>query len=120
MNYPRQNTGPRATALSLGIAMALGASAAVAQDSPGADAEQATTLDRIEVTGSRIKRAEIEGSLPVMVLDRTQLEASGDVSVSDFLRTTTFNSFGSFQTTSGSSAAGFSASASGVWVRTGR
>ncbi|RYG93413.1 MAG: hypothetical protein EON58_18395, partial [Alphaproteobacteria bacterium] len=32
-----------------------------------ATSEDATTLDRIEVTGSRIKRAEIEGAVPVTV-----------------------------------------------------
>src|SRR5690606_30514122 len=69
---------------------------------------QATTLDRIEVTGSRIKRAEIEGTLPVIVLDRASIEASGDISVADFLRDTSFNTFGSYQSTSGSSGAGFS------------
>lgn len=62
---------------------------------------QAQTLDRIEVTGSRIKRAEVEGALPVTVIHRKQLETSGDVSVSHFLRNTSFNSFGSYQSNSG-------------------
>ena len=96
-------------ALVAGATAVAGTGVAFAQE---ADEEQtstqATTLDRIEVTGSRIKRAQIEGALPVTVIDRAQIEASGDVSVADFLRDTTFNSFGSYQTTSGSSWGGFS------------
>ena len=69
--------------------------------------EDAKTLDRVEVTGSRINRAQIEGALPVTVIDRQQLELSGDTSVADYLRSTTFNSFGSFRPQSGSSAQSF-------------
>ena len=69
--------------------------------------EEAQTLDRVEVTGSRINRAQIEGALPVTVIDRQQLELSGDSSVADYLRSTTFNSFGSFRPQSGSSAQSF-------------
>ena len=72
-----------------------------------AQEDDAATLDRIEVTGSRIKRADVEGALPVTVIDRQQLEVSGDISVADFLRNTTFNSFGSFRPQSGSSAQSF-------------
>ncbi|MET0656007.1 MAG: TonB-dependent receptor [Pseudoxanthomonas sp.] len=74
---------------------------AIAQDTTSDDAK---TLDRIEVTGSRIKRAEIEGAVPVTVLTRAQIDASGDVSVADVLRDTTFASFGNFRPQSGSSA----------------
>jgi iron complex outermembrane recepter protein len=82
---------------------------AVAQDQDEEETteEQATTLDRIQVTGSRIKRADVEGALPVTVIDREQLEMSGEVSVADYLRNTTFNSFGSFRPQSGSSAQSF-------------
>ena len=96
-------------ALVAGATAVAGTGVAFAQDADEEQASsQATTLDRIEVTGSRIKRAQIEGALPVTVIDRAAIEASGDVSVADFLRDTTFNSFGSYQTTSGSSWAGFS------------
>ena len=71
-------------------------------------AQEATTLDRVVVTGSRIKRVDVEGPLPVIVMDRASIEASGDINVADFLRDTSFNSFGSYQSTSGSSASGFS------------
>jgi iron complex outermembrane receptor protein len=73
---------------------------AVAQD--GTD--EATSLDRIEVTGSRIKRVDIEGPTPITVISREDLQLSGDLSVADALRSATFNTFGSFQQSSGSSA----------------
>ncbi|MBE2292108.1 MAG: TonB-dependent receptor, partial [Xanthomonadaceae bacterium] len=68
------------------------------------DKEDAKTLDRIEVTGSRLKRAEIEGAVPVIVIDRASIDATGDVSVADVLRDSTFASFGNFRPQSGSSA----------------
>jgi iron complex outermembrane receptor protein len=75
---------------------------AVAQEATSE--KEATTLDRVEVTGSRLKRAEIEGAVPVVVIDRAQIDASGDVSVADVLRDSTFASFGNFRPQSGSSA----------------
>ncbi|HLU13552.1 MAG TPA: hypothetical protein VKZ64_06295, partial [Arenimonas sp.] len=60
------------------------AAPAFAQDSDS----ETTTLDTIEVTGSRLKRADVEGAVPVIVIDRAQIDASGDVSVADVLRDT--------------------------------
>ena len=91
----------RLATLALGIACALPASAAFAQDSAETDTQ---TLDRIQVTGSRISRADIEGAVPVTVIDRAAIDASGKVSVSDLLRDTTFSSFGNFRPQSGSTA----------------
>ena len=79
---------------------ALATTSAFAQESEDA----AATLDTIEVTGSRLKRADIEGAVPVIVIDRAQIDASGDVSVADVLRDSTFASFGNFKPQSGSSA----------------
>ena len=58
---------------------------AFAQEAASSDTE-AKTLDRIEVTGSRLKRADIEGAVPVTVIDRAAIDASGRVSVADVLR----------------------------------
>ncbi|AVP99031.1 TonB-dependent receptor [Ahniella affigens] len=66
--------------------------------------EESKELDTIVVTGSRIQRADIEGALPVQVIDRAQIDASGDVSVAELLRDSTFASFGNFRPQSGSSA----------------
>lgn len=76
---------------------------AIAQEATNTE-QEAKTLDRVEVTGSRLKRAEIEGAVPVVVIDRATIDASGDVSVADVLRDSTFSSFGNFKPQSGSSA----------------
>lgn len=91
------------TKVATGVALALGGAVAatslpvLAQDS-----------QRIEVTGSRIKRAEAEGALPVTVISREQLEASGVVTVAEFARNLTFASFGNFRPQSGSTGQSFS------------
>jgi Outer membrane receptor for ferrienterochelin and colicins len=64
--------------------------------------EAATNLDRVEVTGSRIKRAEIEGPNPITVISRQDIEVSGELSVADFLRNNVYNSYGSARESSGS------------------
>jgi len=69
---------------------------AVAQD-------DVAVQQKITVTGSRIKRVDIEGPLPVTVIDREDIERSGDLNVSDVLRRTTYNTFGSFRQRSGDS-----------------
>jgi len=99
LHHPRPAS--KWAALPLGIACALAAGSAVAQE---AAADEPQTLDRIQVTGSRLKRADIEGAVPVTVIDRAAIDASGDVSVADVLRDTTFSSFGNFRPRSGSTA----------------
>ncbi|WP_010179932.1 TonB-dependent siderophore receptor [Glaciecola sp. HTCC2999] len=99
-------------AKSIQLAIAFGAvsglslsTAAVAQETEEAEAE---AVEKIQVTGSRIKRADMEGALPVTVIDRAAIEFSGQTSVADLLRNTSFNSSGSFRPQSGSSAQGVS------------
>ncbi len=95
-----------ADALKVSVSLALAAGMTTA--APGVFAQEETATEgRVEVTGSRIKRADIEGALPVTVIDRTQIELSGQISVADLLRNTSFNSFGSFRPQSGSSAQSF-------------
>ncbi|GAB3747990.1 TonB-dependent receptor plug domain-containing protein [Lysobacter olei] len=65
-----------------------GTGAAFAQE---AQQEEATTLDRIEVTGSRIKRAEVETSQPIFTLDRADIQAQGLTSVGDVIQNITAN-----------------------------
>lgn len=64
--------------------------------------EDAPSLDRVEVTGSRIKRAEVEGPNPITVISRADLDAAGEISVADYLRNNVYNSFGSDRESSGS------------------
>ena len=87
-------------ALFVGTAAMMTTGMVVAQEST----DDVETLDRVQVTGSRLKAADIEGAVPVIVIDREQIEASGDVSVADVLRDSTFASFGNFKPQSGSSA----------------
>lgn len=79
---------------------------ALAQDSD--DGEDVEKQDKITVTGSRIKRSDVEGALPVTVISREDIELSGESSAADFIRNLTFNSSGSFRPQSGSSAQGVS------------
>ena len=50
--------------------MALGSGVAFAQDAD----EEGVELDRVEVTGSRISRVDIEGATPVTVIDREEID----------------------------------------------
>ncbi|TWT19248.1 TonB-dependent receptor [Luteimonas marina] len=77
---------------------------AVAQEA--ADAASGTrTLDTVQVTGSRIKRAELETQVPVQVLTREDIDRSGFTSVAEVVQNLTasgaalntkFNSSGNF------------------------
>ena len=67
----------------------------------------AQTAERIEITGSRIKRVDAEGALPVTSIGRAEIEASGATSVAEFMRTIPFASTGNFRPQSGSSAQSF-------------
>ena len=78
--------------LALGTTTAAGMGAAQAQDpAPAANQQEATTLDRIEVTGSRIKRADVETSQPIFSLSRDDITAQGLTSVGDVIQNITAN-----------------------------
>lgn len=71
---------------------------ALAQDSSGNNEDdnqttsaQTNDLDRIQVVGSRIKRAEVEGPSPVTVITAEQIEREGFNTVYDALETVTAN-----------------------------
>jgi iron complex outermembrane receptor protein len=53
---------------------------------------QAQTLQRVEVTGSSIKRLDAETALPVTVITREQIERSGATSTEDLLKRVSANS----------------------------
>lgn len=61
-------------------------------------------VQSVEVTGSRLKRADIEGALPITTITRAEIQESGATTVAEFMRTTTFASAGNFRPQSGSSA----------------
>ena len=66
--------------------------------------EAVETIEKIEVTGSRIKRTDLEGASPVTVITTEDMKIEGNFTVADALRGSSFNSFGSFSERSGSSA----------------
>ncbi|WP_305804225.1 TonB-dependent receptor [Stenotrophomonas sp. YIM B06876] len=76
---------------------------AIAQEAEAGS--RATTLDRVQVTGTRIKRAEVEGQVPIQTLTRDDIERTGFNSISEVLQQLTasgsalnakFNSSGNF------------------------
>lgn len=69
--------------LAAAVFAALSTSPVAADDSPRDDT---TTLERVEVVGSRIRRADLETWQPVLVIERVQLERTGLVSVGDILQ----------------------------------
>ncbi|MGY0616867.1 TonB-dependent receptor plug domain-containing protein [Vibrio sp. FJH11] len=91
------------TALSVAISLALGTAAAFAPVAAQAEEQQVEKLQKMKVTGSRLTRASMEGSTPVAVIGRAEIERAGDVSIADVLRKSSFNSFGSYSESSGSS-----------------
>ncbi|WP_222565595.1 TonB-dependent receptor plug domain-containing protein [Novilysobacter antarcticus] len=105
MNYRNLRPALRLGMLPAAVAVALVPAIAGAQEAP---ASQATTLDRIEVTGSRIKRVDMETAAPITTISRQDIEAAGELSVSDFLRNNVYNSFGSTRESSGSATGSFS------------
>jgi iron complex outermembrane recepter protein len=94
--YPRPAT--RLALLPMGIACALAPGLASAQSTPAASpmqqapastqpaADEPTTLERVEVTGSRIRQVDIESAAPVLTITRADIEKQGFQSVADILQ----------------------------------
>ena len=81
MNF--RNPAVRLGLLPAGIALALAPSFASAQE---AAATGTTDLDRISVTGSRIRQASMETAQPVIALQRADIEKQGFTSVADIVQ----------------------------------
>ncbi|HEX4885611.1 MAG TPA: TonB-dependent receptor, partial [Casimicrobiaceae bacterium] len=69
------------------MAYALGAGAAVGVAVPALAQDV-----RVEVTGSNIKRVDVEGALPVTVITREEIERTGSQSVPELLQYIASNS----------------------------
>ncbi|WP_058836289.1 TonB-dependent receptor [Luteimonas abyssi] len=91
-----------AAAVQLSLILALPA-AAIAQETPTQASTR--TLDAVQVTGTRIRRAELEGQVPVHTVSRQDIERSGLTSIGDVVQqltgsgsalNTKFNSSGNF------------------------
>lgn len=65
--------------------MALAGTASAQEAAAPSQDSSARSLDRVQVTGSRIKRADVEASLPVTVIQRAEIEAQGITSAEQLL-----------------------------------
>ena len=85
----------KTTQLGEAIAFALTAGTLAFVAAPGtasaqdAENEQTTTLDRIEVTGTRIRQVDLETAQPVLQITRQDIEKQGFQSVGDILQNIT-------------------------------
>src|ERR1700737_896682 len=97
---------PRMTKLSIALAQVLGIGLATSVASLPVMAQQPAAKERIEVTGSNIKRVEGESALPVTVISREDIQNSGVATAQDLLeRLPTNMSFGSFNEAGGEGSA---------------
>src|SRR4051812_22965229 len=73
-------------ALSLGAVASVGSVAAYAQDAQTSPNTKGQSLETIVVTGSNIRRVDIETASPVVTIDRAQIQASGKVNLGDLVQ----------------------------------
>lgn len=106
--YSLWKTLPLASAIS--VALSFGAQAQV----EGSNAAEPAELDDLTVTGSRLKRSDVEGPTPVIVLERAEFEEMGYRTVQDVLDSLTQNTGGSLTQ---QFVFGFTPGASGVNLR---
>ncbi len=85
MNYRNLRPALRLGMLPAAVAVALVPAIAGAQEAAPA-AKATTTLDRIEVTGSRIRQVDVETAQPVLLITRADIENQGFNSVADILQ----------------------------------
>lgn len=86
------------------------------RSSSAADPREVTRLEEVQVTGSRIPRAQIEGPAPVTVITANEIRSAGFASVPDVMRAITQNS-GETQSQQSASGADFSPGAEEVDLR---
>lgn len=86
-NSSSPQCNPLALALLAALLTPLAAGAQATQDTVADKGVQATDLAKITVTGSRIRRAEVEGPAPVQVITSEQIRKEGFVTVHDMLST---------------------------------
>jgi outer membrane receptor protein involved in Fe transport len=80
------NNSKVAKAIRLAMMFGAGAAASIAAPAFAAEEEGAEDVERIEVTGSRIKRTDLETASPVTIISREEMEISGLTDVGAFLQ----------------------------------
>jgi iron complex outermembrane receptor protein len=96
-----------AQAVTLALAYVALGLPAMAQESQG-------SIQRVEVTGSSIKRASAETASPIQVISREDIARSGKTTVADYLQTLTADGAGSLPTGFGN---GFAAGSTAISLR---
>ncbi|MDQ2948107.1 MAG: TonB-dependent receptor, partial [Acidobacteriota bacterium] len=104
----------RKTKLSKGLMLACGGMLLSAGQSALAQTTSTQTLERVEITGSNIRRINSETASPVQTLTRQDIEKSGRASVAELLQTLSVDNQGSVPKNFG---AGFASGASGISLR---
>ncbi len=85
----RKSLLAQSLAFALALPMTQVALAQADEDAEDADKAAATTetqFEAVNIVGSRIKRAEVEGPAPVVVISRTDFEREGFTTVADALQ----------------------------------
>lgn len=100
--------------LSAALVQALGAGVALTVVTTAAHAQQAQRVEKIEVTGTNIKRVDQETVAPVEIITREQIERSGQATVAEVLRNIPANTGGSFGESFSNS---FASGAAGISLR---
>ncbi|NQZ82010.1 MAG: TonB-dependent receptor [Colwellia sp.] len=77
-----------------------------AENNDVAKSEQVEKIERIEVTGSRLKGIDSEFASPVTVISREDIDNSGATRLADVLRASTLNTHGSRRESAGGTAQG--------------
>jgi iron complex outermembrane recepter protein len=77
-------------------------------------AQASSSLQRVEITGSNIRRSDTETASPVQTISREEIQNSGKASVAEYLQTLSVDNQGSVPTTFGN---GFAPGASGISLR---
>jgi iron complex outermembrane recepter protein len=95
-------------------AITLALIAAASTGSLTASAAEPESLETIIVTGSNIRRADIETASPVQVVTREEIDRTGKTTVGEYLQTLTADGAGSVPKSFGT---GFAAGAAGVSLR---
>ena len=101
----------RSLLLAFSSTAALSGTAAFAQQAPA----EPQTLQRVEVTGTNIKRTDTETASPVQIISKQEIEQSGKGTVAEYLQTLTSDGQGSVPFTYGRGFSG--ATSSGISLR---
>ncbi len=96
-------------AIKLAIALSAATSASLLTNTAFAE-EAVEEVERIQVTGSRLGRTDLESALPVTIISEQDIKATGLPDVAAVIAQLPFNTQGSFVSAGGSSAANHSSS----------